>query len=361
MALSIAFPGPSGLVDAVALRKDLAGLITRDAAGVARAGVFPRHTNALVTSRASMGVDVASFEAALVRGGGPLFISNDGTVTVPIGAAPSSNSRYDIVYVKQNESAAPFADASNSAAFGFVSGTAAASPSLSAALALVPAGGLPLAAVLVPSTATTTQSAGVTISQVFPYTALTGVPVWVRNQTERDASTWGFWQTVHRLDSGITEQYLAADTGITPNRPQGWYPIGEKKPSVECGTSGSVANNSIPALTIAETREIGATFNGSGTTLTLPPLHGWWRLEHELGYASNSTGGRINAITVDGTTLGTNGVANDARAAFNESYSTVSKEVLLAGGNTIRAFAGNTSGVTLAANGTLTATYVRHA
>jgi hypothetical protein len=153
--------------------------------------VFPRHANPLVTSRATLGVDVAAFEAALVRGNGPLFIQNDGTVTVPVGAAPASNSRYDVVYVKQNESVAPYADANNSPVFGFVSGTAAASPSLSAALALVPAGGLPLAAVLIPSTATTTQSAGVVITQQFPYTAAAGGTILFRNAADRDAFAGG--------------------------------------------------------------------------------------------------------------------------------------------------------------------------
>jgi hypothetical protein len=201
MALIESFPGPSGVVDTVELRKDLAGLIVRTTTGVARAGVFPRHTNALVTARASMGVDVAAFEAALVRGGGPLFIANDGTVTVPIGAAPASNSRYDVVYVKQNESVSPFADANNTPIFGFVSGAAAASPSLSAAVALVPAGALALASVLVPSTATTTQSSGVVITQQYQYTCGSGGTLLFRNTTERDMFDAGDGQKARLLDS----------------------------------------------------------------------------------------------------------------------------------------------------------------
>lgn len=182
MTVNTAFPSPTGVaLSTGSARADLAGLVIRDASGVVRAGVLPRHTNPLVTARASMGVDVAAFEAVLNRSGA-LFITNDGTVTVTLPAAPSSNSRIDVVYVKQDESA--YADADNTALLGVVSGTAAASPTAPA----VPAGALALAQVLVPSTATTSQSSGVVITPVHPYTALTGGTVLFRSATERDAS-----------------------------------------------------------------------------------------------------------------------------------------------------------------------------
>lgn len=185
MALIKSFPAPTGQpISSVDSRKDLAGLVVRSTAGVPRAGILPRHTNALVTARASMGVDVAAFEAVLVRNNLPAFAANDGTTVVPIGAAPTANSRYDIVYAKQNESEAPFSDANNNPVLGYVSGAAAPSPNLAAAIALVPAGGLPLAAVLVPSGAETTQAGGVQITQLFTYSALTGGAIWVRSKTE---------------------------------------------------------------------------------------------------------------------------------------------------------------------------------
>ena len=86
MAILDGFPAASGTVDSTELRKGLAGLIIRDASGNARAGVFPRHANALVTSMASMNVSVAAFEGVAVRGGGPVFMANDGAVSVAIAA-----------------------------------------------------------------------------------------------------------------------------------------------------------------------------------------------------------------------------------------------------------------------------------
>lgn len=156
------------------------------------------------------------------------------------------------------------------------------------------------------------------------------------------------------------EQYLASDAVVVPARPAGWYPIAGKMPTVGVTTSGTVASNSIPVLNVAEITgtDIASEFSTVGTTVTLPALHGRYKLESFLSYAVNSVGGRINAVTVDGTNLLTNGVANAAFASFNESYSTVSKEVVLAGGNVIRVYGGSTSTVSLAASGKFTATYL---
>ena len=185
MTLKTSFPAPTGkAISSPDSRASLAGLVIRTAAGVPRAGILPRHANALASARASMGVDVAAFEAVVVRNGLPAFIANDGTVTVPIGSAPVANSRYDVVFAKQNEASSPFSDGNDNEIFDFVSGAASASPSEAAAIALVPAGGIPIASVLIPSTATTTQSSGVVVKQIFPYTALTGGPIWARLRTD---------------------------------------------------------------------------------------------------------------------------------------------------------------------------------
>lgn len=190
MTLKTQFPAPTGkALSSPDNRADLAGLVVRTTAGAPRPGLLPRTTAALGTARATMGIDVAAFEAVMVRNGLPAFMANDGTVTVSIGNAPGANSRYDIVYAKQNESASPFSDGNDNEIFGYVSGVAAPIPDLAAAIALVPAGGLPLVAVLIPSTATTTQSAGVIITQVAPFTALTGNPIWVRTSSDLAALT----------------------------------------------------------------------------------------------------------------------------------------------------------------------------
>lgn len=200
MALNPSFPGPSGVTDATALRKGLAGLVVRDAAGNGRPGIFPRHANAIVTGRADMALNVAAFEGVSVRGGGPLLLANDGAAVSPmLAAAPSSNSRIDVLYFKQNESAAPYADANNLPVFGVVTGAAAPIP---VKPALTVAGAVELATITIPSTATTTLSSGVVITQTFLHTAAAGGVVSLRNQAEQDAYSPADGSPAYRTDQG---------------------------------------------------------------------------------------------------------------------------------------------------------------
>lgn len=211
MAINTTWPGPSGVTDQTEARRDLNGMLIRSTANVARAGVFPHTSAALVTSLASMFVSIAPFNAALVRGGGPLLFSSDTTATQTVGVAPGANSVYSIVWVKQNETASPYSDANDTALTGYTQGTASASPSLSAALAAIPAGALALAAVLIPSTATTTQSAGVVITNLYPYTCMTGGVLLFRDATEQAAFIPGDGQKSRRLD---TDTDWTADGGV---------------------------------------------------------------------------------------------------------------------------------------------------
>jgi hypothetical protein len=152
-----------------------------------------------------MTVNVAAFEAALVRQGGPLFTQNDGTVAVTIAAAPVSNSRIDVIYVKQNESAAPMSDGADTAVILAVTGTAAASPVKPA----IPTGALELATVLVPTGVTATTGGGVVITQTAPLTATAGGVVNLRNSTEQTAWSPGDGALAYRLDLGQMHQVYA--------------------------------------------------------------------------------------------------------------------------------------------------------
>ena len=191
MAQTYSFPGPSGLASTTDGRKDIAGLITKDVNGVVRSGVFLRHLNPLVTARADMKVDVAAFEACAVQFGGPILLANDGTLQVALATAPVANSRIDVVYVKQNESAAPGTDADTSRVLAAVTGTAAASPTKPA----LPAGALELATVLVPAGVVATNASGVTISPTFQYSAPAGVPVPFRSLSDLQLwTTPAYWQ-----------------------------------------------------------------------------------------------------------------------------------------------------------------------
>ncbi len=186
MVLSNPFPGHTALTTFADLRRDLEGLVVRNAAGVMRAGVFPDHLNPIVTGRSDMKVNIADFRAVQNRGGAVLIanVGTDTSVTLP--AAPGANKRIDLIYVTMRSTA--LADAASTPIFGFVQGTASATPvapSLPGNLSTA----IPLATVEIPAGATTTLSGGVVITQVYPYTALAGGTVVVRNSVELAAWT----------------------------------------------------------------------------------------------------------------------------------------------------------------------------
>lgn len=167
-------------------RRDMSGLFVCDKTTMMPiAGILDRSQDNLVTGNGnSMSVTVHPFNAVLNRYGA-LLIQNDGNVNVPLNAAPSANSRIDVVYVKQNETRSPMSDSSDVPAFGVVKGTAAAVPVAPA----VPAGALALAQVLLPAGVSNTATGGVVITQTYIGAALKGDMLRVQTSAQRDALT----------------------------------------------------------------------------------------------------------------------------------------------------------------------------
>lgn len=180
--------------------------VATDAAGVPRLGVLTENPS-IVTSDAStapMRVAVAKvgFVTRRATGDGVAFWGNDGTVFVTV-TAPASNSHYVVIWAKHNDSAA--GDASSLPEIGSTTGAAAASPVVPS----VPAGALALANVLVPSTATSTQSSGVVITNRYPMTAMRGGVIQLRNATEMDAWLPADGAIAYRQDTGAVYQRMA--------------------------------------------------------------------------------------------------------------------------------------------------------
>lgn len=250
MALQPSWPGVTGLASTTAVRKDLAGLIETDTSGVARAGVFPAHLNALVTARSDMNVDIAAFQAAAVQFGGPVLISNDGTIQLPsVLVSPASGTNYYVVYVKQNESTSPGTDANNNV----VAGVTLSTVSFAAARGALPTGALEFATVQMPSGKTATNASGVTITPTFQYTAAEGGVVLLRNQTEQDA--WGPAEgaVAYRIDADWTLQRI---NGV-------WKVVGGVTPYAD----GAVATATIGGaawITLALTGVAGSGVENSG-------------------------------------------------------------------------------------------------
>lgn len=186
MALRNSIFAVSGKASFMDARRDMSGLFVCDKNTMMPiAGILDRSQNNLVTGNSnSMSVTVHPFNAVLNRYGA-LLIQNDGNVNVPLAAAPSANSRIDVVYVKQNETRSPMSDSSDVPAFGVVEGAAAAVPVAPA----VPAGALALAQVLLPAGVSNTAAAGVVITQTYIGAAMKGDMLRVWTSAQRDALT----------------------------------------------------------------------------------------------------------------------------------------------------------------------------
>lgn len=186
MALRNSIFAVSGKASFMDARRDMSGLFVCDKTTMLPiAGILDRSQDNLVTGNSnSMSVTVHPFNAVLNRYGA-LLIQNDGDVNVPLNAAPSANSRIDVVYVKQHETRSPMSDSSDVPAFGVVNGTAAAVPVAPA----VPAGALALAQVLLPAGVSNTAVAGVVITQTYIGAAMKGDMLRVWTSAQRDALT----------------------------------------------------------------------------------------------------------------------------------------------------------------------------
>ena len=186
MPLSQSFPGHNALATFADVRRDLEGAVVRNAAGKMRAGVFYAHGNKVVNATATMRAAIGDFRFVQDRSGA-IFGANVGTTEGPQHApAPTSNRRIDLIYVTQESTT--LGDTASLPMFGIVQGAASATPTVPA-LPANRADAIPLATVEIPAGATALNSTGVVITDVFPYTAMAGGTVVVRNSVELSAWT----------------------------------------------------------------------------------------------------------------------------------------------------------------------------
>ena len=162
---------------------DMGGLVC-NADGSPRAGVLGAANLSIVTALATMNVAVAAAEFVTTKGkaDGAAIFTNDGTVNVAIGAAPASNSRIDVIYVKHNDNTT--GDANSTPIFGVQAGVAAASPTKPA----IPTGALELATLRVYAGTTAANGGSNTLVNTYAMTAARGGVVPFRTKAEVD--TW---------------------------------------------------------------------------------------------------------------------------------------------------------------------------
>ena len=249
--------GDIGTTDVEARLAD-AALFAENSPGVPRSGLLGAPA-LVVTGTGTMNYSIAPCKPVMARtvGEGVYRWSIDGTTTVPTIAAPSSNSRIDIIWTKQNDQAK--GDPDNLAVVGVSSGVAAPTP----AAPSIPAGALELARATVGALITGTSSASIT--QTFTHTALRGAPIPVRNDTERAALTgMAAGAAVRRLDG--TPNYLEEWNGTAwkdTTAPRGLVARHMFNTTDGVGQVAAVISQSIPSFTFKGGRKylIGVTHN----------------------------------------------------------------------------------------------------
>jgi hypothetical protein len=306
--------------------------IACNAAGAARVGVLGNNAS-IVTSDAStapmrVAVAKAGFATQRSAGDGVAIWGNDGSIFVTI-TKPGSNSHYVTVYAKHNDAAS--GDANNSPIIDVVTGTAAASP-VEAAL---PAGALKLATILVPSTATSSQSGGVVITNVYPMTAMRGGVVPLRDATDQTAWTPSNGGLAFRID---TNDLIARMAG-------GWVPADGSIYGIARRTATSVSSGNGSYADVSANAAWTTDLNGgmvysNGFTV---PIAGLYEVEWSVlgtGSTEGIMGIAINGATPGGNVLHAIGAVKSAGAAVGNG----SALVRLNAGDTMKLWAYGNSG-----------------
>lgn len=264
----------------------------RTPSGAVRSGVLwtSAASGNVVGSLSSMAVVVvqADFLVSRTTTDGAVVLSNNGNTNVTLDAAPSSNSRIDVIWVKQNDSTQ--GDATSTAAFGKTTGTAAASPTKPA----IPTGAVELATVLIPAGVTATNASGVSITNTFQYAASVGGPVRYRSESEMRAD-------VANVNTG-TLAYVT-NGGEFYNRGTYWSRVDAATFAVILAQTDQSITSGTTANTLG-----GSNANGSTSDATLLPIAGgnvvgpllvagWYEVAWSLNFTSNSTGERYGEIT----------------------------------------------------------------
>lgn len=273
MTLRNGFPAVSDAADQFDIRAALRATTAQDANGNIKTGVSitAKSLTGLVTAGNGMNSDIAAFDAVTNRYG-PVWLSNDGTISVKHAAAPSANSRIDLICIKQNETASPASDPTDGPEAIIVTGTPAVDPVTPA----TPEGALALARVTIPSTATSMTSTGVIYEQMYPFTASAGADLLFRSETEKDAWTPWEGQKCRLLDGNEYQAKSGVWVSITQTQRIRFDRSGTTSTNDEMHLSGAILPGS-PAIAVISIAWVnkGAFKAQSWKPTTLARMVGW--------------------------------------------------------------------------------------
>lgn len=268
------------------------GLVVKNVGDVPRAGLLYGDV-APVKSTSSMNVSIADQAVfALSRGNtdGVNIVSNVGLATVALASAPSSNSRYDVIYIKHNDTEK--GDANSTPLFDKVTGTAAASPAIPA----TPTGAMAIATVLVPAGVTATNASGVVITNTVAGTALMGSPIRYRSVTEMTSDAAVAVEGSLAYIKGGGDYYLRNGVWRRVDATPYVRVVQPTGTSISSGTVPQTLGGSGPTWETSDTQLFD-----QGTVGTIGPakVSGWYDVTAQVTWASSQTGERYIEVTVN--------------------------------------------------------------
>ncbi|TCK63607.1 hypothetical protein [Curtobacterium sp. PhB136] len=318
-----------------------AARFVRSADGSVRTGVLwtSSATGNVVGSTSSMNVAIVTADFLLSRAAsdGAIIITNTGSVNLQLDAAPSSNSRIDVVWVKQNDGGAGGqGDADSVPTLGKTTGIASASPVKPS----IPAGALELAAVLVPAGVTATNASGVTITNSFRYAALSGSPIRYRSESDMRADT--------TVATGNTA--YVADGSYFYRRAAAWVRSDMDSIAVIQQQSRLSLSSSTTLATLGSSTATSVTYDSSLMPLSngvVGPvaIAGWYEVTGTVQWTSNSSGTRYLELTQNDQS--TNPPAADLRPGATGTYGNVTTTMYCNAGDYIKLKGYQDSGATL--------------
>jgi hypothetical protein len=278
-------------------------LVAQALSGQPKTGVIAGTTTGIVAGTTGMNYSISKMGAIINRANdeGVYEIASTGFTTVATTAAPGSNSRWDLVYVKQNDP--DKGDADNDPVFGVVQGTVAASPTKPYSDAAVAAGSGALVLAEIQVMAGTVNTSSLTVTNVYTYSGFRGGFVRVANETDRNLlDSVAVGNAVQRMDvNGACIEY--ADSSASRWNSGALGVVRRVSRTVD-GTSvgaGPTVDQVISSFTFKAGRKYLITWSGQHDHTVVPTNH--------LLQIGTCATGDADATTTGITVLGQGGVS----------------------------------------------------
>lgn len=268
--------------------------------GSPRVGVLGSGNPSIVSHGGGMNLAVAAAEFVTSKGkaDGVMVFTNDGSVNVLIGAAPASNSRIDVLWVKHFDDTTGDTAGQFLPLFGVTAGVAAASPMKPA----IPTGALELATIRIYSGTTATNGGSNTLVNTYHMTASRGGSVPFRTKADLDLwTTASEGQSVVVLATGDVYTFSATKWILTKQSVA--HAVMRRTNSAISAPFGSYGNVSANAAwTSTNGLLLGCTYS-NGIVIQVA---GWYRVFWTMwveGLPSGLFGIAVNTPTVGAPTL----------------------------------------------------------